>query len=186
MTDGFREVVWLIVLVVILVLALRGLCIRRFVSSPRTLDDARLAARFRGLILFGLDGASFSFRAVGSPLAVRWTRRTTADGRARFRVEVCAARLSEAELRGLLGRVARLSGGHLELTRGEGGRLEGWVEGPLAGNHDALESVTRSIVFAQGIARSEKFRFEYDGPRDDRAIADGFRRGGVLSQERSG
>ena len=185
MTHALLQVAWWVGLVAILLVALRRLSIWWIDSRPRTLDEAHLAARFRGLILFGLDGASLSFRSIGSPLLVRWTRRVAADGTARFSVELRAASLSEAELEGLLERVGRLSGGRLELNRHGAGRLEGRVEGPLAQDHDALESATRSIVSALGVDRSEKFRFECGGPRDERAVADHFRRGGRLSQNRS-
>ena len=165
---------WSIALVAIGYFALRRFCIWWFMTSPRTLEDARLATRFRGLILFGLDGASISFRSVAAPLSFCWTKELGADGVARFRIDIRGAALPEPELRTLLERIGKLSGGRLGLVRKGDGGLEGWVDGPLASNHDALESVARSIVSVLGLGSETRFRFESHGPRDERAMADHF------------
>ena len=153
-------------------------------TSARTVDDAKLSAKFHGLILFGLDGVHQDISPVSSDTLIRFTKIVShSDEDFVFRIDVSSAQISDENLQKLLKRISGIGGGTVSLMRSNDQSLTGEIRGSIVRDYHSLESVARSLISALGFDRDAKFKFRSKGPSDHQAVKEYF---GLRSSSRDG
>ena len=144
-------------------------------TSARTIEQAKLSAKFHGLILFGLNGVHQDIFSVQDGTVIRFTKVVEgSDTDFAFRIDVSSPRTSDIDLQALLMRLNGIGDADIVLTRTGEADLVGRIRGPIVNDYLLLESVARSIISALGFDRDAKFKFRSKGPSDHLAVKEYF------------
>jgi hypothetical protein len=131
---------------------------RAIEARPRTLHAADLAAKFNGLLLFGLSGSYLSLEHCQSRQTIRFTKQE-ADT---FTVEMPGVSLNETLQEGLA-RYAALAGVKLSIIA----EYQFSVTSP---DPAALESIVHATARLVGHDPTSLYRVAFEGPTDARVV----------------
>ena len=131
---------------------------RAIAARPRTLQAADLAAKFNGLLTFGLSGSYLSLEHCRSRQTIRFTKQD-ADT---FIVEVSGVSLNET-LHDGLARHAALAGVKLSIIA----EYQFSITSP---DPARLESIVHAITRLVGDDPTSLYRVGFEGPTDARVV----------------
>lgn len=143
---------------------------------PRRIDAASLSKKFKGLALFGLEGASLSLRECDSGDELAFVKRVAPTGFA-FAVSVSSDQSPDDLRERIVAALATLgSRFSADFEPGDGANavLRFRLSGSSLGDPGAMEGVATLILRCLGHARDARYRVAFEGPADYKIVNEYF------------
>ncbi len=177
MTDSLPWIGLLVAFAVLSYFGIPRLVAHWFANKAWTLSSEDLEQKFRGLILFGLDGSYIALLPEDRPDTISFTKSSAGEGEMTIKLGIASSRLTcdcvaAIELQ-LDAQRNRIQWSVVDSTIP--GLLEIDIRGPVALDAAGMERVTSDVLATLGYTSSQKYRIAFEGPTDEERVAEFFR-----------
>ena len=174
MTEPLPLIIIAIAAVALLVVFIPRLAGLWYARSAWTIEGADLAAKFKGLLLFGKNGSYLALSPKGDLDSVSFTKHSNEQGETLFQLRISSERLDpdrireiETKLDAQPSRIQRSS-----TRRTDAGGIEIDITGLVVSDPVAMEGVATGVLATLGYGSSQKYKVSFEGPTDDSAVAE--------------